>query len=133
MLHWYWLAAQTVLSLLAVGFAIRRERARFPRSVFFVRHQAAGVVHQFAFLREPTDAQVAQVVAYCRSVGHAEGHPKSPDEPYWTRVVESPLLPQSAVAWEPAAPNQARSLAQFGSHGVGRIMNGYPSPNPVQK
>ncbi len=123
MLSWYWLLVVVALVSIVLALAIRRERAKYPKVAYFVRHQAAGVAHQFAFLLPPTETQVAQVVAYCRSIGHTVGHAKTPSEPYWTRIVEVPLLGAGATVWSLPEATKAKSVAEFGSHGTGMIRN----------
>jgi hypothetical protein len=59
--------------------------------IYFVRHQAHGVVHEFPFTEPPTQNQVAAVAKFCFQ-SHGFGHPKTPDQPYWTKVIERDVL-----------------------------------------
>jgi len=92
--------------------------------IFFVRHQAHGVVHQFPFAQHPTQEQVDAVKRYCFQL-HGFGHPKTPEEPYWVRVVETPVLGDEL----PEVPE--RVLAPAGEQGVGRAATGELSVSGV--
>jgi hypothetical protein len=59
--------------------------------LYFVRHQAHGIVHEFPFTEHPSQNQVALVAKHCFGL-HGFGHKKTPTEPYWTRVVEVEAL-----------------------------------------
>jgi hypothetical protein len=59
--------------------------------LYFVRHQAHGVVTEFPFSEHPSQNQVAAVAKHCFGI-HGFGHKKTPTEPYWTRVVEVEML-----------------------------------------
>ncbi len=59
--------------------------------LYFVRHQAHGIVHEFPFAEAPTQNQVAAVAKHCFAI-HGFGHKKTPDVPYWTKVVEIDVL-----------------------------------------
>lgn len=85
--------------------------------VFFVRHQAHGVVHQFPFAQHPTQEQVEAIKRFCFQL-HGFGHPKTPEEPYWVRVVEVDVLGDEL----PDVPE--RVLAPAGEPGVGRVQAG---------
>lgn len=86
--------------------------------IYFVRHQAHGIVHEFPFAEHPTQEQVAAVARFCfQSYGH--GHPKTPDQPYWTKVVERDVLGPND---KPAVPE--RVLAPAGEKGVGKTEAG---------
>jgi hypothetical protein len=74
--------------------------------IYFVRHQAEGVVTQFPFSAPPSEEQVAAVSRFCfQSWGPT--HPKG--DPYWTRVVEFDVLGPSEV---PDVPQRALSLSK---------------------
>ena len=81
--------------------------------IYFVRHQAHGVVHEFPFAQHPTQEQVARVAKFCFQ-HHGHGHTKTPDQPYWTRVVEVPVLEDGEM---PDVPE--RVLGPAGEQGVG--------------
>jgi hypothetical protein len=93
------------------------------RSIFFVRHQAAGVLHDFPFEQAPSGGQVAAIARALETL-HGDAHPKT-GEPYWLRVVEVPLLGPEDVA----APAGARGgvgsgeLEQLRGDGAGEIRN----------
>lgn len=94
-------------------------------SIFYVRHQAAGVVHEFPFAASPNEAQLAAVAKLCFQRFGAS-HPKTPDEPYWVRVVEVPLLDASDVPEVPDVGLSVVSLASLGeitASGVGHVEN----------
>lgn len=75
-------------------------------SVFFVRHQAAGVVHEYPFAETPNAEQMAAVGKLCfQRFGF--GHVKTPDEPYWLRVVEVELLDTRTL---PVVPDRSLSV-----------------------
>ncbi len=59
--------------------------------VYFARHQAHGVVHEYPFSSPPSEAQVAKVWSYCFGI-HGASHAKTPSEPYWITVVERDVL-----------------------------------------
>lgn len=81
--------------------------------VYFVRHQAAGIVTKYPFAEHPSEEQVAAVAKECfQSFGF--GHAKTPDAPYWTRVEPFDLLGPTDV---PVV--EERSLSVAGSPGVG--------------
>jgi hypothetical protein len=79
--------------------------------IYFVRHQAHGIVHEYPFASHPTADQVEAVRKFCFNV-HGFGHPKTPKEPYWTRVVERDVLGDEV----PAVPE--RKLGVAGKSGV---------------
>lgn len=75
-------------------------------TIYFVRHQAAGVLHQFPFAQSPTPAQVDALGKLCFQA-HGAAHPKS-KEPYWLTVVEVPTLGAGDV---PEVPERSLSVA----------------------
>lgn len=83
--------------------------------VYFVRHQAHGVVDEFPFASHPTQEQVARVAKYCFQA-HGFGHPKTPNEPYWTKVVDVDVLgPDELPAFKD------RELQSIGAGDVGSL------------
>lgn len=54
--------------------------------VYYVRHQAAGVVHERPFVLPPTAEQLAPVLALCAE-RHGTKHPKT-GAAWWAKVVE---------------------------------------------
>lgn len=81
--------------------------------VFFIRHQAGGVMHEFPFAAEPTADQQAAVYKVCRQ-RFGVSHAKTPDEPYWARVVEVELLDGDTV---PEVPEQGKDTANVAGLG----------------
>jgi hypothetical protein len=73
--------------------------------VYFVRHQAGGVMHEYPFAKEPSDAQVAALSKLCFQRFGAT-HPKN-NAAYWARIVEVELLGPSDV---PKVPDQGPSV-----------------------
>ena len=97
--------------------------------IYFVRHQAHGIVPNFPFKEHPTQEQVALVAKWCFQQ-HGFGHPKTPGEPYWTRVAEFDLLgptdlpdvPDRVLAEVGGAPGAMTSTVSGASvHGTGVI------------
>lgn len=82
--------------------------------IYFVRHQAAGVVHTRPFLAPPSDAQVEAVKRLCfQSFGAT--HPKD-GQPYWVRIEEVDALGPSDMPFVPE-----RALAVAGEAPVGEM------------
>lgn len=82
--------------------------------IYFLRHQANGVVHEFPFAEPPTEAQMKAVMRLC-FMRHGGSHKKTPDEPFWTRVVEVELLGPNDI---PDVPE--RVLTGVSVPGVGK-------------
>lgn len=55
--------------------------------IYFLQHQAHGVVFEYPFAATPTDKQTEAVRKFCFQL-HGFGHAKTPTEPYWMRVLE---------------------------------------------
>lgn len=53
--------------------------------VYYLRHQATGVLHEYPFAQPPTAEQLAPLLAECRRL-HGDDSPKG--APWWTRVVD---------------------------------------------
>lgn len=94
--------------------------------IYLVRHQAAGLVHEFPFSQPPSEPQVDAVKAFCLQ-SHGFGHPKTPDEPYWVRVEERDLLGSLDL---PVAPERTSGLSvnsaaagEFSVSGSGTVTN----------
>lgn len=91
--------------------------------VYFVRHQAAGILFELPFAQSPTDEQLAACAARCFRV-HGFGHPKTPTEPYWVRVEEFDVLGPDAI---PSVPEITLSVAsaagatEFSVSGAGEV------------
>lgn len=95
--------------------------------IFFVRHQAGGLMHEAPFLNEPTAEQIASVVRLA-TARHGERHPKT-GEPYWARVEERRVLNEGELLPlpEPRAASGA-AVARIGEppielSGTGSVQN----------
>lgn len=84
------------------------------KKIYFVRHQAHGIVSEFPFEAEPSDEQVKLVVKWCFNI-HGFGHSKTPDKPWWTMVVERDVLGANDL---PSVPD--RELSVVGAPGAGK-------------
>lgn len=84
--------------------------------VFFMRHQARGLLTDFPFAEEPTEEQQDALLAICEQT-HGSAHPKT-KEPYWFRVVESELLGPDEV---PAVPEKGPANGPGGAVEVPRV------------
>jgi len=74
--------------------------------VYLVRHQAGNVIHEFVFAQVPSETQKVAVEKHCRQL-YGVSHPKTPGEPYWTRVEERDVLGPDEV---PVVPDQGLSV-----------------------
>ncbi len=82
--------------------------------IYFIKHQAHGVVWEYPFSADPTEAQLERVWQYCFSI-HGASHQKTPGEPYWQQVVSSEVLgPDAAPAFEPAGLKMKTSTSSAG-------------------
>ena len=54
--------------------------------LYYLRHQAAGILHAHPFTSEPTAEELEPLLTKCRAA-HGDKHPKTGVE-YWTKVVE---------------------------------------------
>lgn len=92
--------------------------------IYLVQHQAHGVVHEFPFSSEPTEAQLAKVWTYCFGI-HGASHKKTPAEPFWQIVKEVEVLgPNDVPEFEAPGLRSASSLAVVGeltASGVGHV------------
>lgn len=93
--------------------------------IYFVRHQAAGVLYGYPFTDRPTVAQLDALTAHCRS-RHGDVHPKT-GEPYWSRVVAVDVLAPDDMPMLPEAGGNvalaAASAQPFAISGVGHVRN----------
>lgn len=80
--------------------------------IFFVKHQAAGVVHECPFAGAPNEQQLAAVAALCLQ-NHGFGHPKTDDVPWTSSIVEVELIGPSDVL-EVKAPPKATAVSPIG-------------------
>jgi hypothetical protein len=83
--------------------------------VYFVRHQAGGVMHEYPFAAPPDAEQQAAISKLC-SQRFGFSHSKTPGEPYWTSVVGVDLLGSGDV---PAIEEQSAGTANMA--GVGKV------------
>lgn len=74
--------------------------------VYFLRHQAAGVLVEFPFAAQPSDKQTEAISKICFQ-RYGFGHAKTPEQPYWLRVVEHDVLDADTV---PDVPVQGLSV-----------------------
>jgi hypothetical protein len=96
--------------------------------IYFVRHQAHGVVYEYPFAEHPTQEQVAAVNRFCFN-HHGFCHSKTPGEPYWTKVEEVDVVAPNGVPDVPerklgpvGEPGKGKAAAgEFGITGVGTI------------
>lgn len=91
--------------------------------IYFLRHQADGVLHSFPFAKPPTEAQIAAVKKLCDR-RHGNVHPKL-KEPYWMIVEEVDVL--GAEVPEVPEPGQVTAsdaaLQPMTVSGVGHVEN----------
>lgn len=92
------------------------------KKIYFVRHQAGGVVHEFPFAQYPTDQQIAAVESICFD-RHGFSHKKTPDQPYWTRVDEVSLFEDEIPEVKKAGLSIANvaNAAEFSASGIGHV------------
>ena len=70
--------------------------------VFFVRHQAHGVLYDMPFAAPPTAEQLSRIEALMRTrYGDTS---MVTDEPYWMRVVSYPFVDGSVAELNESAP-----------------------------
>lgn len=82
--------------------------------IYFVKHQAHGVVWEYPFAESPTEAQQERVWQFCFGI-HGASHQKTPGEPYWQHIVSSEVLgPDGVPAYEPPGLKMATSVSQAG-------------------
>lgn len=89
--------------------------------IYYVRHQAGGLLWEFPFAQPPTDSQKAALEALCRNL-HGSVHPKT-EKPYWLTVAEVDLLDSAALPdVGGAGPSESSASApQFSAQGVGYV------------
>lgn len=75
--------------------------------IYFVRHQAAGTLHDLPFSYPPSESQLAAIERRCFQ-RHGASHPKTPDEPYWLKVEAVDVLGANDV---PEVAEQGLSVA----------------------
>jgi len=90
--------------------------------VYFVRHQAAGILTDYPFSAPPTDRQMSTLSRLCFQ-RHGATHPKG-DQAYWTRIVELEMLGPDAeldVPERELGTVNAAGAKEFGVSGVGTV------------
>lgn len=93
--------------------------------IYFLRHQAAGVLWEHPFSGPPTDIQRAAVAANLR-MRFGDRLPRT-GEPYWLVVVPVETLgPFDVPAFEPPSPTipgSSAELSVFKAGGSGSVTN----------
>jgi hypothetical protein len=93
--------------------------------IYFVRHQAAGVLTDYPFASSPTDKQLEALSRLCFQ-RHGATHPKG-DSAYWTRVVELDVLGPNDIPEVPerdlssVSAGGSASASEFTVSGVGTV------------
>ena len=82
--------------------------------IYFLRHQAAGLISKYPFSDVPTDVQIDAVKRECFQL-LGPSHPKT-GEPYWLKVVEQDVLGPGDV---PDVPERALSSVSPGVRATG--------------
>jgi hypothetical protein len=89
-----------------------RQQSQVTELVYFIRHQAAGVLHEFPFAEHPTGKQLLAVERALARV-----HVRAPGkEPWWVKVEEVHLLDSKALplaAKPPPLPLKHGAAAEF--------------------
>lgn len=91
--------------------------------VYFVRHQAAGVLWDCPFSAAPGAAQLDALKQRCEQ-RHGESHPKS-GEAYWLTVVEIPVLgalDMPDVSQSDGGVSSSASAGEFVASGTGVVI-----------
>lgn len=120
--------------------------------LYLIRHQAAGIIHDFPFDHAPSATEITPILARCQAQ-HGDKHPKS-KKTYWAKVVcvedgvtmtvacahggkaedvdarasgECPIRAAGLKRWPgtgPDAPEGSGSVAlNITSHGTGIVRN----------
>lgn len=93
--------------------------------VYFVRHQAAGILTDYPFAAEPTESQLKALTKLCFQ-SHGAQHPKT-GEPFWVKVVEMDLIDSSTVLEVPevglSVAGASGLIGETIATGVGRVIN----------
>ncbi len=87
--------------------------------VYFIRHQAAGFLHDHPFASEPTDAQKAPLLARCVA-RHGAVHQKT-GEPHWHRVESFDVLAAGQVPELPEVATGPQEMPGPTASGVGTV------------
>lgn len=92
--------------------------------VYFVRHQAHGILPGFVFGQPPTAKQQDAIARICAAT-HGSAHPKT-KEPYWFKVVEVSVLGADAEIATPELRGVSSNEAALPAptvEGVGHVEN----------
>ena len=91
--------------------------------VYFLRHQAAGVLHELPFKAEPNELQIAAVKAHCVRRWGKE-HPKTGR--YWLRIVHFSVLASNIPEFDTPAPGKdnGATAPKYGVSGAGTVRAG---------
>jgi len=76
--------------------------------IYFVRHQAEGLLTEFPFAEPPTDAQFSALAKLCFQ-RHGEKHRKT-GETFWIKTVEVSVLGAGDV---PEVPERSLTVASM--------------------
>lgn len=92
--------------------------------VFFLRHQAEGVLHAYPFATRPSPEQLQPLLEACeRKWG--PGHPKTGD-PFSFFIVELDAIAEGELPKLPEPPVAAPSVQPFTISAVGHVENPQP-------
>lgn len=95
-------------------------------TIYLIRHQSVGFVHEFPFAAPPTEAQVSAVLRICAQRLSAKEHAKTGE--YWHKVVPVDVLDADdlpevrPVAMGLSVANQA-SAEEFSVSGKAHVSN----------
>lgn len=89
--------------------------------VFFLRHQAEGVLHAYPFATRPTPEQCAPLLEACAQKWGA-GHPKT-GEPFGFWIVELEAIAEGELPKLPEPPRAAPSVQPFTVSAVAHVEN----------
>lgn len=99
-------------------------------TLYFIRHQAAGILHEQFFVDPPQQAQIDAIVAQCES-RHGKEHPKS-GQPYWAKVIkidtDKPLDDPGRVVTHCGCSGESASQADAKAAGYCPIREGHHVP-----
>jgi hypothetical protein len=92
--------------------------------IYFVRHQAGGVLWEHPCAETPTQAQMIALGAMCEAL-HGETHPKT-DEPYWLTWIAVDVLGPTDIPSFPESPGETANvgaMAPVTVAAVGHVSN----------
>lgn len=91
-------------------------------SIFYIRHQSGGVMHEYPFSSEPTEKQKAAINKLCAQ-RYGVVHSKTL-EPYWTSVVKINVLgPEDEIdiADQKLSVSNVVGVEEFSVSAVGKV------------